>query len=120
MCSHPTVEKNNSSIGTPRSAEIDSFACVLSGQAATQKHKACVLFIARAVMRRYIALPFAMNGAIFKHRRRSAKDEIDVPLDVAVFEEVTVAVNKQRILPAEKATILERRPIGIYKKSHSL
>ena len=68
----------------------------------------------------YVALPFAVNRAVFKDRRRGSKDEIDVAFDVAVFEVVATAVNKQRILPAEKATILKRSALGIDKQRHRL
>ncbi len=68
----------------------------------------------------YVARPFAMNHAVFKDRRRSAEDEIDVTLDVAVFEIMTTAVNKQRVLPAEEATIPKRSAVCVYKQRHCL
>ncbi len=113
MRTEPAIDKNHTRIRSPRPAEINAVAGVITSQTAAQKDKARVFFITRAVMRGHIALSFAVNRAVFKHCRCRAEYKIDMPFDVTVFEIVTTAVNEQRVLPSEKSTILKRRTIGI-------
>src|SRR6185369_2562581 len=106
MRSQPTLNKNHARVRAPRPAKIDTITCVVPGETTTIENEPRVLFITRAVMCGYVPRTFAVDRAVFKDRRRSAKDEIDVTFDVAVFEKVTTAVDKQRVLPTEEATIL--------------
>ena len=117
MCSQPAFDKNNSCVRAPRPTKVYT---LLPGETTTIENKPRVLFITRAVMCGYVARPFAVNRAVFKDRRRGAEDEIDVTLDIAVFEIMTVAINKQRILPTEEATIPKRSAIRVYKQRHCL
>jgi hypothetical protein len=58
--------------------------------------------------------------AVFKDRGRAAENEIDVALDVTVFEPLTPAVYKQRVLPPEKAAIAKLSAVRIDEQSHRL
>jgi len=43
----------------------------------------------------------------------TSKDEINVAFDVTVFEELTSTIDKQRVLPTEKATVLKDRAVSV-------
>src|SRR6185369_7713309 len=73
-----------------------------------------------AVMRGHIALSFTVNRTIFEDCRCRAEYEIDVALDVTVFEIMTTAVDEQGVLPSEKSTILNRRTIGVHEQRDRL
>ena len=50
---------------------------------------------------------------VFKGSFGTSKDEINVAFDVAVFEQLTSTIDKQRVLPAKKATVLKDRAVGV-------
>ena len=58
--------------------------------------------------------------AVFKKSFCTAKDEINVAFDVAIFEELPATVDKQRVLPTEKATVLKDRAVGVDEKRDCL
>lgn len=61
-----------------------------------------------------------MNMAMLEPRGRSAEDEVGCALDVAVFEILPPAVEKDRVLVPEKAAIAENRAIAMDRERECL
>ena len=54
-----------------------------------------------------------MDVAFFEPGRRGAKNKIDVPADVTIFEILPAAIEQDRVLPAEKTAVAERGVVAI-------
>jgi hypothetical protein len=50
---------------------------------------------------------------VIKESFGTSKDEINVAFDVTVFEELPASIDKQCVLPTEKATVLKDRAVSV-------
>jgi hypothetical protein len=70
--------------------------------------------------RRDIAVLQAMNVTTLEPRRGCAEDEIDMTCDIAIFEILPAAIQKDRVLPAQKPAATEAHTIAVHSDSQSL
>src|SRR5215470_8122126 len=61
-----------------------------------------------------------MNVAALEESRRRAEDEIHVARDVAVFKILASTIEQERVLPAEKAAILETHAVAVHAQRQRL
>ena len=54
-----------------------------------------------------------MDVAFFKPCSCRAKNEIDVPADVTIFEILPAAIEQNRVLPADKTAVAKRGAVAI-------
>src|SRR5262249_14032670 len=61
-----------------------------------------------------------VNVAALEESRRRAEDKIHVARDVAVFKILAATIEQDRVLPAEKAAILETHAVAVYAQRQRL
>src|SRR5262245_42463979 len=106
------VEKDCARERSPRPAEIGLDGWRFTGDLAMREHKTERL-LWRSRSRGDVAVPQNMYATILEEGSRGAKDKIDVPRDVTVFEILTPAVQQDRVLPTEEATVTKHDAIAI-------
>src|SRR5262245_61709746 len=62
----------------------------------------------------------AVNVAALEESRRRAEYEIHVARDVAVFKILAATIEQDRVLPAQKAAILETHAVAVYAQRQRL
>jgi hypothetical protein len=100
---HFCVYKDYATECAPGSSEKDTFAGVYTGQPAIAKYKTRRFRFAEPHVGCEITLPFAVNRTILKNCSGSAKNKINMPLDVTILIELAPGFCVQSVLPSEKA-----------------
>src|SRR5262249_62241895 len=68
----------------------------------------------------YVTVTQTVNVAALEESRRRAENEIHVARDVAVFKILAAAIDQDRVLPAQKAAILETHAVAVHAQSQRL
>src|ERR1700722_14841513 len=123
---HLGVEKNNSSVGTPRAAEPDARSARCRGQRAVVEDKAAIFggIVFGLGGEKSFGVGSAVNLAVVKNGFAVPENEVDVALNVAVSKvlaggggglaigRANSAASVERVLVAEEANVAEDGLIG--------
>lgn len=112
------IQIRHTGIKSPGPAQ-EGFYAVFAIDGAMRKDKAIGLVLWRGC-RGHIAISQAMDVAVFEPGRGRAKNKIDVAPDVAIVEILAPAVDKNRVLPAEKPAMMKRGAVAVHTDGQSL
>ena len=109
---HFAVHKNNGGILAPGTPKISFDAGFCPGDAAVVEDEAVRAF-PRCAGRGDVAAGGAVDAAVFKPRRRAAKDEIARARDGAVFKILASAIEKNRVRKTHEAASAKHGSVAV-------